>query len=169
MRDNGKGTSTMKVSGRQLKVFIDDKGYPRTGLSRAGKSKLVLVHRLILLAFVGPCPPGMEGCHEDGDPLNCTLANLRWDTPKANKADSIRHGTSHAHLAIVNRAKTECPWGHLLIEVNLVKSRLPHRICLACNRADSHIRNLKTRGRPYLQIDRRDLADLKYAKITARV
>jgi HNH endonuclease len=56
--------------------------------------KLRLVHRLVLEAFVGPCPAGMECCHfPDRDPSNNALANLRWDTKKANQTDRIRHGT----------------------------------------------------------------------------
>lgn len=51
------------------------------------------VGTLVLLAFVGPRPVGMECCHWDGDPSNNHLYNLRWDTRKGNVADSIRHGT----------------------------------------------------------------------------
>lgn len=51
------------------------------------------VHRLILEAFDGPCPDGMQCCHNDGDATNNHPDNLRWDTPKANAADAIRHGT----------------------------------------------------------------------------
>lgn len=51
------------------------------------------IHHLVLEAFVGPCPEGMECCHGDGDPANCRLSNLRWDTPKGNAADKITHGT----------------------------------------------------------------------------
>ncbi len=50
-------------------------------------------HRLILEAFVGPCPPGMECCHRDGNPANNRPENLRWGTRAENAADSIRHGT----------------------------------------------------------------------------
>ena len=64
-------------------------------LYKNGPRKTVLVHRLILETFVGPCPPGMEACHNDGDPLNNRLDNLRWDTHTANFADAIRHGTSN--------------------------------------------------------------------------
>ena len=52
-----------------------------------------LVHRLVLLTFVGPCPDGMEGCHNDGNPKNNNVSNLRWDTRKNNRADAIMHGT----------------------------------------------------------------------------
>ena len=51
------------------------------------------VHCLILETFRGPCPEGMEGCHNDGNPLNNHIDNLRWDTPKNNQADRWLHGT----------------------------------------------------------------------------
>ncbi len=52
------------------------------------------VHRLVLEAFVGPCPEGMQCCHfPDRNPANNRLSNLRWDTAKANAADKVIHGT----------------------------------------------------------------------------
>lgn len=70
-------------------------GYPTLGLSANGRSKTYRVHRLVLLAFVGPCPPGHEACHEDNDRENARLSNLRWDTRVSNMADRIKHGTSN--------------------------------------------------------------------------
>lgn len=58
--------------------------------NRYGRSIL----RLVLLAFRGPCPPGMEACHEDGDQFNNRLYNLRWDTVKNNQHDKKKHGTA---------------------------------------------------------------------------
>lgn len=55
--------------------------------------ELYRVHRLVLTAFVGPCPEGLEGCHNDSNPTNNYLANLRWDTPSANRRDAVRHGS----------------------------------------------------------------------------
>lgn len=52
----------------------------------------IRVHRAVLTAFVGPCPSGMEGCHNDGDPKNNVLSNLRWDTHKSNELDKVKHG-----------------------------------------------------------------------------
>lgn len=49
----------------------------------------------MLEAFVGPCPDGMECCHEDGNPGNNALSNLRWGTTRDNQADRVRHGTSN--------------------------------------------------------------------------
>jgi hypothetical protein len=36
----------------------------------------------------------MQGCHGNGNPADCRLENLRWDTPKNNHADRKKHGTS---------------------------------------------------------------------------
>jgi hypothetical protein len=80
---------------RQLKPQVMSTGYPMVGLHRDGKRHGRLVHRLVLEAFVGPCPDGMEACHNDGNRLNCALSNLRWDTPAANQADRVLHGTSN--------------------------------------------------------------------------
>ncbi len=35
----------------------------------------------------------MEGCHNNGNPADNRLSNLRWDTPANNCADKRRHGT----------------------------------------------------------------------------
>jgi hypothetical protein len=52
-------------------------------------------HRLVLLAFVGPPPAGHECCHNDGNPSNNNLTNLRWDTASNNQRDRVKHGTSN--------------------------------------------------------------------------
>lgn len=44
----------------------------------------------------GPCPPGMEVCHNDGTKLNNNWWNLRYDTPTGNHADRFRHGTDNS-------------------------------------------------------------------------
>ena len=48
----------------------------------------------VLMAFVGDRPEGTEACHNDGDPANNAVENLRWDTRLSNAADTILHGTS---------------------------------------------------------------------------
>ncbi len=64
-------------------------------LWKHNKPKMIRVHTAVLSAFVGRKPTGMEGCHNDGNCQNNVLGNLRWDTPKANHADKIRHGTTN--------------------------------------------------------------------------
>jgi hypothetical protein len=68
---------------------------PYIGLWKNAKQKIVRPYRLVLEAFVGKCPQGMECCHNDGNPMNNNLSNLRWDTPKNNHADKVKHGTTN--------------------------------------------------------------------------
>jgi hypothetical protein len=58
------------------------------------------VHTLVLEAFVGPRPPRMQACHDDGNTANNGVGNLRWDTPKKNAADKYRHGTAGVKLSV---------------------------------------------------------------------
>lgn len=79
---------------RLLKPKADHDGYLALNLFRERRAHRRKVHLLVLEAFVGPRPDGLQGCHNDGDPSNCTVSNLRWDTPKANQSDRRRHGTA---------------------------------------------------------------------------
>lgn len=59
-----------------------------------GKSIQKSVHRLILEAFDGPCPDGMEARHLNGNKLDNRLRNLAWGTRKENMQDRTKHGTA---------------------------------------------------------------------------
>jgi hypothetical protein len=48
---------------------------------------------MVAEAFMGSIPEGMVVCHNDGDPSNNHLDNLRVDTQAANLADRWEHGT----------------------------------------------------------------------------
>lgn len=67
-------------------------GYLYVTVRHQGVQKQRFVHRLVLNAFVGPCPHGMQACHGDGDRTNNMLENLRWASAKTNAADRERHG-----------------------------------------------------------------------------
>lgn len=69
-------------------------GYPAVTLCCNGKRKERKIHRIVLEAFVGPRPEGMECLHKDGNPRNNCLDNLSWGTRKENGADKVRHGMS---------------------------------------------------------------------------
>jgi hypothetical protein len=47
---------------------------------------------MVLSAFSGPRPPGLQCCHFNDDAWDNRIENLRWDTPKANCADRVRNG-----------------------------------------------------------------------------
>jgi hypothetical protein len=136
-------------------------GRLRIKLKGGGRVQHYKVHTLVLTAFVGPRPDGMECCHNDGDCTNNHLSNLRWDTPSENAFDKVRHGT-HAMLI-----KTRCPRGHRLQHPNLVACRLPNRLCLACQRARSAANTKSRRGIDPAALDA--IADEKYARIMERV
>jgi hypothetical protein len=58
-----------------------------------GRHKTRMVHTLVLEAFVGPRPKGMDGCHGPGGTQDNRLENLRWDTRSNNILDGVRAGT----------------------------------------------------------------------------
>jgi hypothetical protein len=87
-------TCGRKMRGRTLTASVCDGGHLHVVLSREGIRRTFAVHRLVLEAFQGRCPAGRECAHDDGDPSNNSLENLRWATPKENCEDRDRHGTT---------------------------------------------------------------------------
>lgn len=79
--------------GRVLKGTPAPSGHLSLSLMRDGIRTQAQVHALVLLAFVGPYPAGLEIRHLDGDPANNRLENLRYGTRQENVQDAIRHGT----------------------------------------------------------------------------
>jgi hypothetical protein len=52
-----------------------------------------MAHRLVALAFL-PNPRHLSDvAHNDGDPSNNHVSNLRWSTHRDNQMDMRRHGT----------------------------------------------------------------------------
>ena len=81
------------VRQRVLHPKKDPRGYLSVTLFKDGRRHYVRLHIAVLLAFVGPRPAGHEGAHNDGNPSNCALENLRWATHTHNCADKKTHGT----------------------------------------------------------------------------
>lgn len=88
---------------RKLKPIKGKRGYFFVNLF---KNKIMYPNRkisvLVLKTFVGPCPPGMEACHNDGIKAHNELDNLRWDTHQNNMLDSVKHGTLFHTLGEAN-------------------------------------------------------------------
>lgn len=78
---------------RLLKPSRQQRGHM---LVHLGTSAQRYVHRLVLDAFVGPCPKGMECRHLNGDPADNRLGNLAWGTRLENFADRTRLGEHNA-------------------------------------------------------------------------
>lgn len=62
-------------------------GYAIVSLRKNLKTVTPRVHRLVLEAFVGPCPKGSVTNHINGVRMDNRLENLEWCTQRAN----IRH------------------------------------------------------------------------------
>jgi hypothetical protein len=83
-----------KYKGRLLKPSKSNKlGHLSVHLGVDGTKYSVHVARLVLEAFVGPCPDGMEACHSNGKASDNCVGNLRWDTHYNNNQDRVLHGT----------------------------------------------------------------------------
>ena len=80
---------------RRLRGWLDGSGYRCYGLmlpdAKAGRT--YRGHVLVMLAFRGERPAGMDICHANGDPADNRLTNLRYDTRRENIADAQRAGT----------------------------------------------------------------------------
>lgn len=74
-------------------------------LNRPGRRIMAPVHRLVMEAFVGPLPPGMQTRHGPGGWRDNRLVNLCYGTPAENQRDRERDGTDLRGEAI--------PWSKL--------------------------------------------------------
>jgi hypothetical protein len=80
------------VTDIELKTLVSKDDYMM--VSRG--DQMFYVHRLVLEAFSGPCPPGLECRHLNGNPSdNRWPENIKWGTDKENQGDRVSHGTSN--------------------------------------------------------------------------
>jgi hypothetical protein len=153
--------STRVIQGRVLRPVPDRRGYLRVNVHASGTYRTRYVHVLVLEAFVGRCPPGLEGCHGDGDHLNNTPGNLRWDTYEANRADMVRHGRGP-------KTTSRCPRGHEKSGPNeLIQPSHRGRLCRACARAHGYLTEHPPAGDRQAALQ--ELSDRYYAKIMSQL
>ena len=105
-----KGRYLSKRSGRVLRPGPSNFGHLSVVL---GKNNTQFVHKLVLLAFVGPAPNKHECRHLNGDPADNRLENLCWGTRHENIMDSVRHGNwmTPARKAAGDKGRA-VRWGH---------------------------------------------------------
>lgn len=70
------------------------RGYWEVMLARPKFRRLYLVHRVVMLAFVGPCPEGLQVNHKNGDKRDNRLSNLEYVTGSEN----MRHASAMGKL-----------------------------------------------------------------------
>jgi hypothetical protein len=130
MRRDGKPKT---ITGRFLTQRTDRDGYPVVTLSEAGRPMVRRVHRMVATAFYGEPQGDLVACHNDGNPQNNHVDNLRWDTVSGNCKDRVAHGRHELS------ERNHCPRNHPLEAPNLKRGH-PGRTCLACSRAKAKIR-----------------------------
>lgn len=87
-------SSNGTVSGKVLKPGVNKNAVRNVNLCYKSRPKSHTVHRLVALAFLGNPPTERHiVAHNDGNPSNNRLANLRWATPAENSFDQVKHGT----------------------------------------------------------------------------
>lgn len=98
----GRGKMRTCETWKKLKPTAGTRGYLVVSLrGRKRTDRCLLAHLLILEAFKGPCPEGMEARHfPDGTRSNNAIGNLVWGTRSQNHKDkwpqgSMPHGESH--------------------------------------------------------------------------
>lgn len=125
------------ISGKILTPLRHPAGHMMVNLGRA---KRVYVHRLVLRAFVGPCPAGQMACHNDGNHQNNRLDNLRYDTARGNQMDRVAHGTSNRGVANGSHKLTPSDVASIR---RLLRSGLPQReIGATCGVSQSAISDI---------------------------
>lgn len=128
-------------SGKILAFNIKKNGLPyrRVKLCKDGVSSLHLVSRLVLSAFIRSPFQNEQACHNNSDPSDNRLENLRWDTPTGNFSDRHKNGThpsgSKNGRSILNRSS-----------VNFIRdSKLPHKtLSIHFGVSPKYISNLKS-------------------------
>lgn len=104
--------------GRLLTACAGSSGYLLLSLSRTTDDSAIRVsanvHDLVLGAFAGPRPPGLEACHGPGGNLDNRLVNLSWGTHAKNTGpDKLRDGTllygsRHSRAKLTEEIVREC-------------------------------------------------------------
>ena len=95
------------VVGRVLAQATMPSGYRTVGLWDANQPRVMLVHRLVAAAFLGPCPVGMEVNHLDMDKANNRPSNLEYVTRSENLRHRARAGIGRGSDNVASRLTEE--------------------------------------------------------------
>lgn len=82
---------TQQYAGRLLSQY-DRRGYMTVRFGVNGKKHTELVSRLMLMAFDRFPQTHEFACHNDSNPTNNRIENLRWDFQKGNMKDRLDRG-----------------------------------------------------------------------------
>jgi hypothetical protein len=122
----------VRLGDRLIESWPNKKGYHLVSLTIEGRDHLRYVHRLVLMAFVGP-RPGRLANHDDGRKGNNRLRNLGWTTPSGN----MRHAWALGLIPRTRAPRVTCRYGHPRTPVARPASEghAPRLHCARCRRA----------------------------------
>jgi NUMOD4 motif/HNH endonuclease len=128
MRSNGR---VFTVQERILRPGFWQSGHLFVILQKNGQPDKRGVHRLVLEAYEGPCPPRMQCRHADDYPTHNHRANLSWGTRVQNRADAIlnaRHKYAPDQIrairtSLLNQYQLAALYGCSQGEISRIKGR----------------------------------------------
>ena len=94
IRSVGRVVAGRRLRGKVLSPGRHCKGYLGVCLYLKGGVRCLRVHSLVLMAFSGPSPSGMEALHGDDNPANNRPENLKWGTHAENQRQMSIRGRS---------------------------------------------------------------------------
>lgn len=83
----------VSIEPKLKKRFKNPHGRFMTPIIMNGVCRNKFISRLVLSAFCGPCPKGLEAAHLDGNRTNDRIENLKWVSSKDNNSHKVAHGT----------------------------------------------------------------------------
>lgn len=111
---------------RILRPGTNPLGYHNYTLYVDCRPLFTTAHTLVMAAFIGPRPSGLDIRHIDGNPGNNAVTNLKYGTRSENALDMRAHGTN------VNLNKIACPANHPYNDANTYVWADGSRHCRTC-------------------------------------
>ena len=129
------------IKGKTLFQNKKRNGYLTVDLSKEGKVKTTLVHRIVAEAYL-PNPDGLHFVnHKDSNRTNNAVSNLEWVTSSENRLHGMEYGNvtfrKKAVLCIENGTIFESP----VNAVDWIIKNYPGRVCGELKTAAGNIRS----------------------------
>jgi len=139
-RKVARGYHNKYKAGGLLKPRPHRQGYVETKLSRNSQNKVVMTHRLVMLAFVGEPPKGMEVNHKNGIKNDNRLENLEYVTRSENmihRRDVLGKGNEGENSPNAKLKDSDIPQIRLLSKAGFTYTEIAlrygvHAVTISC-------------------------------------